>query len=453
MVSRNGRGETQSTSTDPSDDRNQAPPSVLALALVSQADRPDQGGRLFPLSGLLRLRIGRGEKARLTGDRIDLPDPKASRDHAALERGPGGWRVRDLGSRNGTSLDGAAIDEAQLEPGQLLRIGHCFLTLVEDAGAALERLDLKSAPWPFATFHGRFAAALDRLERIAASNLPVLIQGETGTGKEVVARAIHNRSGRPGSLMAVNCGALPADLVESHLFGHQRGAFSGAVRDEIGFVRGADRGTLFLDELGDLPPAAQATLLRVLQEGEVAPVGASKPLRVDIRVIAATHRPLDEMVRSGRFREDLFARIAAFSFTLPSLRERRPDLGILIAELVKRTGRHDLRIHSDAFHALFEHDWPRNVRELSQVLASAAILTKDGIIRPADLPDALREPRVEQRKSGPPVALSPEDEALRNELSERLQASGGNVTQVAKDMGKARQQIQRWMRRLGLARS
>jgi transcriptional regulator of acetoin/glycerol metabolism len=452
MVSRTGRGETQqSTSTDPSDEHGSAAVSVVALALVLQADRPDQGGRLFSLAGMHRLRIGRGEKARLAGERVDVPDPKASRDHAALELTGAGWRVRDLGSRNGTSVDGAPIEEAILAPGQLLRVGHSFFTLVQDAAPALERIGARAAPWPFATFNGRFAAALDRLERIAASNLPVLIQGETGTGKEVVARAIHERSGRPGPLIAVNCGALPAELVESHLFGHQRGAFSGAVRDELGYVRGADRGTLFLDELGDLPPAAQTTLLRVLQEGEVAPVGASKPLRVDIRVIAATHRPLEAMVQSGGFREDLYARIAAFSFALPPLRDRRADLGLLIAELARREGR-ELRLHSDAVHALHGHGWPRNVRELAQVLASAAILAKDGLIRLGDLPDALREPPAPEHHPAAATALSPEDEALRRELCERLEAHDGNISQVAREMGKARQQVQRWMRRFGLGR-
>ena len=218
--------------------------------------------------------------------------------------------------------------------------------------------------------------------------------------------------------------------------------------DERGFVRTADKGTLFLDEIGDLPLPAQASLLRVLQEGEVTPLGASQPTKVELRVLAATHRSIADMVRAGTFREDLYARIAAFTFGVPPLRERKNDLGILMAALAP-----DIRLATEAALALHEHDWPRNVRELGHVLETAALLTKDGVIRRADLPASIAgivAPASGAPDTDEPVVLSPEDRALRRELARRLADSGGNITQVAREMGKARQQIQRWIRRFNL---
>src|SRR5258706_3125017 len=171
---------------------------------------------------------------------------------------------------------------------------------------------------------------------IARSMVPVLISGETGTGKGVLAGALHSLSAREGAFVGVHCAALPASLIESSLFGHKRGAFSGAISDEVGLLRSADRGTVLLDELGELPLGAQVMLLRVLQESEVVPVGASRPVKIDVRVVAATHRDLNELVREGMFREDLIARITGFICRLPPLRERIEDLGHIIAALLRR---------------------------------------------------------------------------------------------------------------------
>jgi transcriptional regulator with GAF, ATPase, and Fis domain len=291
--------------------------------------------------------------------------------------------------------------------------------------------------------------------------IPVLLLGESGTGKEVLARVTHELSGRPGAFVAVNCGAIPPNLVESHLFGHQKGSFSGAVRDELGFVRSANGGTLFLDEIGDLPPASQAALLRVLQEGEVHPVGAARPVRVDVRVIAATHRSLDRMQDDGSFRRDLYARLSGFVVQVPPLRERKEDIGQLIGELLVRSET-TVRIRPDAASLLVRYDWPLNVRELSQCLSTAAALATDGLIKLEHLP-----PQVARQEGpisllsvveGPASAgvrsrntpLSPEDEALRADLVQRLEANGFNISAVAREMGKARQQVQRWVRRFNL---
>src|SRR5207302_1217977 len=189
--------------------------------------------------------------------------------------------------------------------------------------------------------------------------------GETGTGKEVIARAIHAASRRPGAFVAVNCGALAPNLVESELFGHKKGAFSGATEDHNGLVRAADKGTLLLDEIGDLPVPTQAALLRVLQQREVLPLGTTKPMPVDLRVVAASHRDLEAEVGAGRFREDLWSRLAGYTAQLPALRDRREDLGLLVAALLARLVQtRPIRFTSEAGLALVQYDWPRNVREL-----------------------------------------------------------------------------------------
>ncbi len=244
-------------------------------------------------------------------------------------------------------------------------MGNSFFTAIEDA--APDKTG-REAALAFPTFSGPFARTLDRLDRLAASSLSLLLLGETGTGKEVIARAVHARSGRPGPFIAVNCGALPKELVESSLFGHVRGSFSGAVRDEVGFVRAANAGTLFLDEVGDLPLAAQSALLRVLQESEVNPIGSNQPVRVDVRILAATNRPLDRMIEESVFRGDLYARLAGFIAKLPPLRERKADLGQLAAAWIADGRLPEVRFRREAIERLLEHEWPFNVRELLQAL-------------------------------------------------------------------------------------
>jgi Nif-specific regulatory protein len=221
------------------------------------------------------------------------------------------------------------------------------------------------------------------MESAASTSIAVLIEGETGTGKELVARAIHRSSDRAeGPFVAVNIAALSGDLLESELFGHMRGAFTGAIKDRIGLFEAAHGGTILLDEIGDLPLAMQVKLLRVLQEGEVTPVGASEPRKVDVRVMSATNADLQAAAQAGRFRDDLYFRIAAFPLTLPPLRERREDLALLIDHFVARTAkRHGKRIagiENAAFEVLAQHRWPGNVRELENEIERAAALTPDG---------------------------------------------------------------------------
>jgi transcriptional regulator with PAS, ATPase and Fis domain len=298
------------------------------------------------------------------------------------------------------------------------------------------------------TFSTRLARVLGGVDRIARTTQNVLVHGKTGTGKELLARGIHAASKRGGAFVAVNCGALPETLVESELFGYRKGAFSGATEDRIGLVRAADGGTLFFDEIGDLPPPIQAALLRVLQEREVLPLGATKPIGVDLRVVAATHRDLERDVADGRFREDLLARLAGYSVEVPSVRERREDLGILIGALLERIGgaASTARFSPAAGSGLMRYAWPRNVRELEHVLASAVALADGGVIELDHLPPGLVEPAADATA----LDLSPSEQARRDELCRLLASHRGNIAAVGRELGVARMQIHRWLERFAI---
>jgi DNA-binding NtrC family response regulator len=239
---------------------------------------------------------------------------------------------------------------------------------------------------------------IERARRVAIRNVPVLIEGESGTGKELLARAIHRSSARRDkTFIAVNCGAIPAELVESELFGHKKGSFTGANSDRKGHFKEADGGTLFLDELGELPGPAQVKLLRAIQEGEIVPLGESKPVKVNVRIVAATNRTLTEEIASGRFREDLFYRLAVAVLKLPPLRERHGDLGVLIDHLLQQVNREaqyepgfkEKKLSVGARNLLLSQPWPGNVRELGNTLRRAAIWSDGASISLEDVREAL----------------------------------------------------------------
>jgi transcriptional regulator with GAF, ATPase, and Fis domain len=253
---------------------------------------------------------------------------------------------------------------------------------------------------------------LEQTERVAAADSTVLIQGETGTGKELIAHAIHNASPRSGhSLIKLNCAAIPFDLLESELFGHERGAFTGAIAQKIGRFELADKGTLFLDEVGDIPLALQPKLLRVLQEQEFERLGSGRTHRVDVRLVAATHRDLEQMVKRNQFRSDLYYRLNVFPITLPPLRERRQDIRPLVEHYVEifscRMGKRIDAIPDEIVNTFESYSWPGNIRELQNVIERAVILSNDGL-----LPNLLRPTR-----SGSVVGF-PASRTLRE--SERL---------------------------------
>jgi transcriptional regulator with AAA-type ATPase domain len=423
---------------------------VSQLVLSLQADRPTAVPTRFILSDLDEVRFGRGDPLAKRSRRcltLRVPDPRMSSDHGRLVRDGDVWRLDDPRSKNGCVLNGAPARQASIGDGDLLELGHAFF-LFRFAPPAAGPPDLDAdhlaSPMPeLATFAGELAAAFARLALVAETDVPVLITGETGTGKEVVAKALHRMSRRSGAFVPVNCGALPETLVEGELFGSRKGAFSGAVTDRPGLVRGADRGTLFLDEIGELRAESQAALLRVLQEREVMPLGDVKPVKVDVRFCAATHRTLDDMVRAGTFRHDLHARMLGFTIALPELRARREDLGLLVRALLVRTpGGDRARFTPAAVRVLHMYGWPYNVRELERVLARAVAVSVD---RPIDVADL-----GELTSRAAEAAVPERDDDLRVTLIALLEEHRGNIAAVARVFGKDRMQIHRWVRRLAI---
>jgi DNA-binding NtrC family response regulator len=231
------------------------------------------------------------------------------------------------------------------------------------------------------------------VDKVANSEATILIQGESGTGKELIAREIHYRSGKAqGPFVSINCGAIPRDLLESNLFGHVKGSFTGAVRDSAGLFQVAEGGTFFLDEVGDMPIATQVKLLRALQEREIIPVGGTQPVKIDCRLVAATNADLEKEVAAGRFRADLFYRLNVIPIRLPSLRQRRDDIPILVDHFLKRNAQtHSPKVvNKEAMELLIRYDWPGNVRELENVMERSMILDESGVIAPEDLPEKIR---------------------------------------------------------------
>ena len=270
-------------------------------------------------------------------------------------------------------------------------------TLLEEVRTLRSALDQRYGFKGIIAHSKKFLRVLDQAGRVAERDATVLVQGETGTGKEVLARAIHHNSRRRNRpFVAINCGAIPRDLVEAELFGHRRGSFTGAVSDRPGRVEAADGGTLFLDEIGELPLEAQVKLLRLLQEGEITKVGADSSRRLDLRIIAATHRDLRAMVEDGTFREDLYYRLSVVPLQIPPLRERREDLPALIKELFERARqRHDLRgltLAPGAVQKLIAYRWPGNVRQLENVLERMVLLSRHTVLTEEDLPEELLQP-------------------------------------------------------------
>jgi formate hydrogenlyase transcriptional activator len=300
-------------------------------------------------------------------------------------------------------------------------------------------------------------SVLEHVERVAPTDSTVLIQGETGTGKELIARAIHNISSRCGcSFVKLNCAAIPLDLLESELFGHERGAFTGAIAQKIGRFELADKGTLFLDEVGDIPRALQPKLLRVLQEQEFERLGSTRTHQVDIRLVAATNRDLTEMVKRNEFRSDLYYRLNVFPIALPPLRERREDIPALVAHFVETFGRRMSKkiehVPPETMSALASYSWPGNIRELQNLIERAVILANEGV-----LPNPLLTLPAAGTKEV--VSLSPEPTTLRD--SERtlilhtLETVGwmvGGVNGAAAKLGLKRTTLINKMKKLGITR-
>jgi len=443
--------------------RSAEPRRSPVLYVVFRASAPFERPSRHLLDGVDVVCFGRGEP-RAKRDRaarrltVRVPDPVMSADHGRLIRAHGQWLLEDPGSKNGAVVEGRPTRASVVQPGELFMLGHSFFLLdTTDVLGALPADRFADQPPPpsppLATLDEGLGHTIDLLRRAAPSDVPVLLLGDTGTGKEVFARALHAMSGRRGAFVAVNCGGLAPTLVESELFGHRKGTFSGALHDRPGYLRSADGGTLFLDEIAELPLPAQASLLRALQLREVVPVGDSLPVSVDLRVCAATHRNLADMVAAGTFREDLYARLLGISVSLPPLRHRRCDLGLLIAALLRGLrGGDRARFTPDAAYALLRYPWPMNVRELERSLAAAlALAGRDPIERrylPAAVTAGPSSSAVPAPVARPAGAVEPPVDRAR--LEELLRAHAGNVRRVAEALHTSRSQVRRLAERFAL---
>jgi two-component system response regulator AtoC len=294
--------------------------------------------------------------------------------------------------------------------------------------------------------------------RVAPTSSTVLIRGESGTGKELVARAVHDQSKRKGKpFIKVICAALPETLIESELFGYEKGAFTGAAAAKPGRFELAEGGTIFLDEIGDLTPATQVKLLRVLQDRQFERLGGTQTLRADVRVLAATHRDLEALVREGKFREDLFYRINVVPVRVPALRERREDIAPLAEHMIQRFrkehGKPSVKLDAAAVEALRAYDWPGNVRELQNVIERLVVLNQSGLILEREVADCLGRRPAAAAGGGAPPAVALGDsvaEAEKAAIESALRASGGNRTHAAKALGVSRRTLHNKLREYGI---
>jgi transcriptional regulator with PAS, ATPase and Fis domain len=434
---------------------------VRMLFLAFAGSNPLEGATRHGLLNVDEVHLGRGPNRSWTRTKVEdkkvlqitVPDSWMSSRHARLIVNKTSVRVEDLGSKNGTTLNGQAPGEGGLRDGDQIEVGCTIFRYVEiDKCDVREAVLLDVVPASdeqvgLVTLLPSFRKQVGQLKKIANSMASVIVNGESGTGKELIAQAIHNLSRRSGHFVAVNCAAITETLLESELFGHRKGAFSGATHDRKGLIETSSGGTLFLDEIGELSPRGQAALLRVLEQREVMPVGANRPIPVDLRIVCATHRTLLNEVESGAFREDLYARLSAFIVKVPALRERKAELGSIIAALLARnpSDLRELRFTPAAGRALLQYDWPRNVRELEKCLTSAVVLADERLVDVEHLSELVRSSLKMSNNDA-----DDDDSRLRAQLTELLRTHKGNITRVSEAMGKKRQQIQKWCKRLGI---
>jgi two-component system response regulator AtoC len=386
---------------------------------------------LFALPKAGDVVIGRGVEADI---RID--DPSISRKHALLSIGPR-VRIKDLGSANGTRVADRALEPGQLadvSPGEVIDLGSVMLIVMRG----------EAQPPAPATADGAMARAERLLDRIAPGEISVLIQGETGVGKEVFAERLHAKSRRADKpLLRLNCGGFSETLLDSELFGHEKGAFTGADKAKPGLLENADGGSVFLDEIGELPLALQARLLRVLQDRKVQRVGALAPRTIDVRFISATNRDLTAEVASGRFRQDLYYRLNGVTLWIPPLRERRGEIAALARRFLADVApAHALS--KAAVARLEAHAWPGNIRELKNVVERAALLSEGEVSE-----EHLQLAPGEQA----PASLHADVESLeKRRILEALDEFGGNQTRAAAKLGIARGTLLARMKQFGIKR-
>ncbi len=425
-----------------------APPRIFSVALTV-IDGPSRGRRVDVARGAARLGSSSGAD-------LVLDDPTVSRLHCEVRVRARGVSVRDLGSTNGTFSSGIRLREAELPPGAVLRLGQSAVRVDVGADDVFDEVasgssfgELLGASLPMRRLYALLA-------RVAPSDATLLVRGETGSGKEVLARSVHAASPRrAGPFVAVDCGAIPEQLFESEMFGHVRGAFTGAIADRMGAFEEAHRGTLFLDEIGELPLSSQAKLLRAIETRTLRRVGAPGTRAVDVRIVAATHRRLDEAVNTGGFREDLYYRLAQVEAHLPPLREREGDVALLARQFFRARGGQG-EPPAELLASLARRSFPGNVRELRHVVARALLLGtigRGGPASPVALAAPVDVPAIDVPALHLPIKAAREAWIEQFELiyaRNVLARAGGNVTHAAELAGTNRRHLQRIVARLGL---
>lgn len=413
----------------------------LPALTITAMSGPDDGRSWTLTETTIRIGTGSGVDIRLT-------DPAVSRRHARIVQAQDGPRLVDEESRNGTWVQGMRIAEVYLQDPMEFTLGDTRL-------AVRSRDKHYYAALRTDSIYGRLVGTSEAIrevhgiiESIAASSVTILILGESGTGKEVTARCIHERSQREGPYVVFDCASTGSDLIRSELFGHRTGAFTGADNDRQGAFLSADRGTLFIDEIGELPLDLQPTLLRVLETREVKPLGMDRPRAVDVRVVTATHRNLQQMVKKGTFREDLYHRLAVVPLRLPPLRERPEDMSLLVQHFVESLGL-GKTFTDEAIQFLAQQPWEGNIRALRNTLERTCLLTPGGSIEPRDIRLPLTGAEAVGDAAQAPWRVFPKEEphapgsvptqnlaALeRQAIEEALAAAGGRKVDAARLLG------------------
>lgn len=405
-----------------------------------------------------RMLIGRAPSADLCVD-----NGYVSSQHAEIFFHDGEYRLRDLHSRNGTYLNDVKVTERALPPEGTIRLGKFSLPYQIESASSLDEGDIPGAVIPglrpgegermLVGASKAFAALLEKLRKIAPTHDAVLLLGETGTGKDLIAQYLHamNPKRRPFAFVPVNCAAIPQTLAESQLFGHVRGAFSGAVGDHKGYFQEANKGTLFLDEIGDLPMESQARLLRVIEDGYVRPVGSSREIPLDLRLIFATNRDLGRSRDDGKFRDDLFQRFQ-WVVKIPPLRERREDIPHLVRYFLQKHAPSPVNVSEDTLGALKNLPWPGNIRELNRAVRRAITNALERGSETAALEDfeiEARGPEIARLDGETPTATEIRGEK-RKALKDTLKTYSGNISHAAKALGVSRVTIHKWINEDGI---
>jgi two-component system response regulator AtoC len=402
------------------------------------------GSGTYPLGADSRVVIGRADDCK-----VRIPHDSVSRKHAVLTKEGGAWRIEDLGSSNGTILGGRV-----LRAGDRRVVGPSEVVIVGDARVVLDGADATAgggdagAPSKSSPALGEAMQRVMRLiELVSDSKLPVLLLGETGVGKGKLAEDIHRHSSRAKApFLRLNCAAVPESLLESELFGHERGAFTGANLAKAGLLEAATGGTVFLDEIGEVPRSTQAKLLHVLEHEEVMRLGATKTRPIDVRFVAATNREIDELVAAGQFRKDLYFRLAGVPLRIPPLRERTEEIPAMVRAFLDEA-RAGTPIFGEALAQLSRYPWPGNIRELRNVVIRAALLSAGGEVKPEHLwIDGTKEPAMPVHERDPSRRSTKDLESeLRDHerqcIAEALQMFGGHQGKAAKHLGISRRTL------------